>query len=197
MDNSRSEIFKMNRKREIKINDKKINYTIRKSSRTRCLRLTICNEGMLTITIPRGITLLQMEKFILQKGNWILDKLDFFQKRKKDCRFVSSREEYLQKKNEAEKIIREKVEFYCAKYDFEYKKISIRNQKTRWGSCSSKGNLNFHYKLAMMPERYVDYVVAHELCHLKEMNHSGKFWKLVAQMIPNYKDVVKEMKKIA
>jgi hypothetical protein len=152
---------------------------------------------MLTITIPRGITLLQMEKFILQKGNWILDKLDFFQKRKKDCRFVSSREEYLQKKNEAEKIIREKVEFYCAKYDFEYKKISIRNQKTRWGSCSSKGNLNFHYKLAMMPERYVDYVVAHELCHLKEMNHSGKFWKLVAQMIPNYKDVVKEMKKIA
>ncbi len=184
----------MNRKRQIKINDKNVDYSIRKSSRIGYLRLTICDQGKLTITIPRGVTLPELEKFICQKGKWILDKLEFFRGRKKNAKFVSSQAEYLQKKKEARKIISEKVDFFCRKYDFTYKKISIRNQKTRWGSCSSRGNLSFHYKLVMMPTRYADYVVAHELCHLKEMNHSRKFWLLVSQIIPDYKSIIKEMK---
>ncbi|TSD01346.1 MAG: putative metal-dependent hydrolase [Parcubacteria group bacterium Athens0714_25] len=184
----------MNRKREIKIKDKKIDYNIRKSSRISYLRLTICDQGKLTITVPCGVGLGELEKFIYQKGDWILDKLEFFRSRRKNAKFVSSREEYLQKKSEARKIISKKADFFCQKFGFTYNKISIRNQRSRWGSCSSRGNLSFHYKLADMPERCVDYVVAHELCHLKEMNHSRKFWNLVSRITPDYKKIIKEMK---
>jgi len=68
-----------------------------------------------------------------------------------------------------------------------YKKISIRDTRSRWGSCSTNGNLSFSSRLIFAPEGIVEYVVAHELCHLREMNHSPKFWKLVQTVCPDYK----------
>lgn len=68
-----------------------------------------------------------------------------------------------------------------------YHTIRIKNQKSRWGSCSGKGNLNFNWKLIMAPEEVLDYLVVHELCHLKYMNHSKEFWSLVASLLPDYK----------
>ncbi len=68
------------------------------------------------------------------------------------------------------------------------------NQRTKWGSCSKKGNLNFNYKIALMPEKIADYIVVHELCHLKEFNHSRKFWNLVVKIIPDYLEIKKELK---
>jgi hypothetical protein len=67
-------------------------------------------------------------------------------------------------------------------------RIVIKSQKCRWGSCSARGNLNFNWRIIMAPERVVDYIVVHELCHLLELNHSRKFWALVAQIIPDYKE---------
>jgi len=81
-------------------------------------------------------------------------------------------------------------------YGFEYKRISIRNQKTRWGSCSKKGNLNFNYKLLFLSQEQADYIIVHELCHLKEMNHSKRFWNLVLESILDYKNVRKSLKKL-
>jgi len=72
--------------------------------------------------------------------------------------------------------------------------VSIRNQKTRWGSCSRQKNLSFSYRLFLLPPRFCDYVIVHELCHLKEMNHSPKFWALVARTFPDYKKLRREMK---
>ena len=81
-------------------------------------------------------------------------------------------------------------------YGFKYKKISIRNQRTRWGSCSKAGNLNFNYRLFFLSNEEMDYVIAHELCHLKEFNHSPKFWKLVEEFCPNYKAIRRKIKKL-
>ncbi|PID51680.1 MAG: metal-dependent hydrolase, partial [Candidatus Moraniibacteriota bacterium] len=72
----------------------------------------------------------------------------------------------------------------------------IRNQKTRWGSCGSNGNLHFNCQLLCVRDALIDYVVVHELCHLKEMNHSPRFWDLVAQTMPDYKTLRKELRRV-
>jgi predicted metal-dependent hydrolase len=71
--------------------------------------------------------------------------------------------------------------------------VAIKNMKSRWGSCSSKGNLNFHYRVAFLPEELLDYVIVHELCHLKLFNHSKAFWNLVAEKSPNYSQLRKQL----
>lgn len=91
-------------------------------------------------------------------------------------------------KRQAAEIIGEKVEKLSAKFGLAYNRLSIRSQRTRWGSCSYDGNLNFNWKLIMAPEPVVDYVVIHELMHLEEMNHTSKFWKLVAELCPRWRE---------
>lgn len=88
----------------------------------------------------------------------------------------------------AKQFIRDRVRFYNTYYDFSYRRISVKRMKTRWGSCSSKGNLNFNYHLYVLPIELVDYVVVHEMCHLAEQNHSKRFWSLVHRTIPDHKE---------
>ena len=87
----------------------------------------------------------------------------------------------------AKDIIPKKVHFYASKMGVTYGRITIRCQRTRWGSCSSKGNLNFNCLLALVPPEVLDYVVVHELCHRKELNHSARFWNEVERILPDYK----------
>ena len=82
--------------------------------------------------------------------------------------------------------VRERLEYYAPRLDVEFGRVAIRDQRTRWGSCSSNRNLNFNWKLIMAPPEALDYVVVHELCHLIEFNHSPRFWKLVEGQLPEY-----------
>ena len=94
----------------------------------------------------------------------------------------------------AKPIIEEKVRLFADKMGVEYGKITIRCQKTRYGSCSAKGNLNFNCLIMLMPEKIIDYVIVHELCHIKEMNHSRRFWNEVESILPDYKERRKWLK---
>jgi predicted metal-dependent hydrolase len=90
-------------------------------------------------------------------------------------------------KKHSKKVIFERVKFYSENYGFEYKRVAIKDQRSRWGSCSSRKNLNFNWRLTFAPIEVMDYVIVHELAHTKEMNHSKKFWELVSSICPNFK----------
>jgi len=92
-------------------------------------------------------------------------------------------------------FVLEKIKHFNNFYKFKINKVFIKNQKSRWGSCSSKGNLNFNYKIIYLRPELADYLIVHELCHLGELNHSKKFWALVEKTIPNYVKINKELKK--
>lgn len=96
--------------------------------------------------------------------------------------------------NKAVVVIHEKVRKYAPLVGVDYGRITIRNQRTRWGSCSSIGNLNFNCLLMLFPEEVVDYVVVHELCHRKHMNHSKEFYAEVARVFPDYRRCQKWLK---
>lgn len=88
-------------------------------------------------------------------------------------------------------VLPERTEFFAKKYGFRFKSITIKTLKSRWGSCSREGNLNFNWRLIMAPTDVLDYVVVHEVCHLKQLNHSSKFWDLVEIECPNHKQAKK------
>jgi len=108
-----------------------------------------------------------------------------------------NRRAFLKYKEEARGLVRERLEIFCKFYGLKLPgRIAIRNTKSRWGSCSKKGNLNFNYRIIFLPPRLADYLIIHELCHLREFNHSPKFWNLVALALPDYKKLRKELKMV-
>jgi predicted metal-dependent hydrolase len=104
--------------------------------------------------------------------------------------------EYLKYKDQAKIFVINKVAELNKNYGYKINRITIRNQKTRWGSCSKKGNMNFNYKIVLLPEKLAEYIIVHEICHLGEFNHSANFWNLVAQTVPDYKEKRKELHKV-
>lgn len=115
-------------------------------------------------------------------------------RRRRVGRLGGSHREYLLHKSKAHQLVKKKIEELNGRYNFSCQKFVIRNQKSRWGSCSSRGVLNFNYKLVFLPEHLTDYLIVHELCHLKEMNHSRRFWNEVARAIPDYPRRRRELK---
>ncbi|MEI6305051.1 MAG: M48 family metallopeptidase [Candidatus Taylorbacteria bacterium] len=109
-----------------------------------------------------------------------------------------SRKLYNENKENARKLISERVihflSYYEPKHGIKVGKIAIRNQKSRWGSCSKKGNLNFNYKLVFLEPSIRDYVIVHEICHIKEFNHGRGFWDLVAETVPDYREIRKRLR---
>ncbi len=117
-------------------------------------------------------------------------------RRRRLSRTKTGQKKFLELKEVARTMATERLEFYNQHYKFKYGRISIRNQTTRWGSCSTKGNLNFNYRIATLSPELLDYIVVHELCHIGQFNHSQKFWDLVGETIPEYVELQKKLKKI-
>jgi predicted metal-dependent hydrolase len=172
-----------------------IQFEVRRSNIAKRIRIIVSSHKNVTVTAPTSISLDLVENFVKKKINWILKSLTFFNKYKGRTLLKTSKQDYLSNKHKAVILAKQKVVEWNKYYGFSYEKIGVKNQKTRWGSCSRKGNLNFNYKIVHLPKNLVDYLVVHELCHLKEFNHSRNFWSLVAQTVPNYKQLRAELKK--
>ncbi|MCX6721460.1 MAG: M48 family metallopeptidase [Candidatus Staskawiczbacteria bacterium] len=101
----------------------------------------------------------------------------------------------IKKREQARTFVENRISYFNKFYNFNINRIAIKNASTRWGSCSSKGNLNFNYKIIYLRPELADYLIVHELCHLGQLNHSGRFKALVSKTIPDYVKINKELKR--
>lgn len=121
---------------------------------------------------------------ILQPMPWFVVRKRAVRRRKASAK---SKVEYTVLSPAARALVHARLEYFNRHYHFLYGKVFIRNTRTRWGTCSSRGNLGFNYRIIKLPAALQDYIVVHELCHLAEMNHSAAFWARVAEVLPDWK----------
>jgi hypothetical protein len=166
----------------------------------RSFAIEIGRDKKIKVRVPRRASKAQIEEMLKAKHDWILKTLDKIEQRNtaeareyEEAKPLSS-EEVKKLKKEARNHLASLTEYWAEKIGVSYGRISIRGQKTRWGSCSSKGNLNYNYLLMLCPDEVAEYVVIHELCHRIHMNHSKDFWNKIEAFCPNYKQARKWLK---
>lgn len=177
-------------------------HTIRESTRAKRLTLTVHPDGRVVATKPTRISLKAAEVFVLKHREWIERAKEAFIKRaakKRTDQIVLPRPSknsnaYKEARKTARVLVTQRLKHFNELYNFSYGTISIRDQKTRWGSCSAKGNLSFNYCIVYLSKELQDYIIVHELCHTKEHNHSERFWNLVARAVPNHALLKKELR---
>jgi hypothetical protein len=174
--------------KKITVGEETIPYTLRKSARARRMRLAVYRDGSVVLTTPVRAAEHSGEGFIFRHARWLISKLAFFRGLppvNPVARY--GRREYLAHKGQTRTLVVQKIAEFSARLgDAQYARVSIKDQKTCWGSCSRKGNLNFNYKLLFLPPHLQDYVIVHELAHLSELSHSRRFWAVVESVVPDY-----------
>ena len=160
---------------------------IRRSKR-KTLALEIQPNGELLVRVPMRASQREIVRFVESHEEWIRKHRAKMEQRQKSMGPVErlTEEEINALADKALEVIPERVRYYAPLVGVSYGRITIRNQKTKWGSCSSKGNLNFNCLLMLMPMEVVDSIVVHELCHRKYMNHSKEFYDEVRRVYPDY-----------
>jgi predicted metal-dependent hydrolase len=199
---------------EITLDGNVVSYTLKRSSKARLVWLNIKRQVGLTITVPRRYDTRHLTPFLETKSTWILNHLGRLcheaenasqtqsqktdticylgnqvnlEQLKTECGIPVGSDLRLWMQNEAARIILLKVGQLSFRMGLTFNTVRIRDQRSRWGSCSCKKNLNFNWRLIMAPPPALEYVVIHELCHLKEMNHSRTFWAMVEEYSPEWR----------
>ena len=164
----------------------RLSYRLVRSSR-RTLGLEIRN-GELIVRAPYRTTRGEIEALLREKEHWIRTHLAANRQRMESAAKIPplTREELTELAQRTADYIPGRAELYAERMGVRFHRITIRSQRTRWGSCSAKGNLNFNCLLMLTPPQVIDSVVVHELCHLKEMNHSERFYREVYRVFPEY-----------
>ena len=184
-------------KRTIHINDTEVSYTLRRNRRAKRMLLSVYGDGRVVVTTPHAINLASAERLLREKAVWLWKQIEHFRLNPvARVRRRGSWEHYVKHREAARVLVLARLYELNAHYGFSYNRVAIRNQKSCWGSCSAKKNLNFNYKLLFLFPDLRDYVIVHELCHLKELNHSHRFWQLVARTCPLYRIHKRELKSL-
>ncbi|MBP9760591.1 MAG: M48 family metallopeptidase [Candidatus Pacebacteria bacterium] len=167
------------------------------------VRLSVKYDGSITLSVPWWVSRVMAEQYLATKRAWIEEALARVTPSpvlggrlggSRESRVQEQKDHYTQHKERARILVHERLPELNAHYGFAYGRVAIRKNATSWGSCSSKCNLNFDYRILFLPSHLQDYLIVHELCHLKEMNHSPRFWELVAQVVPAYKQCRTELR---
>ncbi|MBU2025699.1 MAG: M48 family metallopeptidase [Patescibacteria group bacterium] len=183
-------------KKIILIKNKKIPYTLKRSYRARHLSISINSAGKISATLPNSISLSKLEGFMQSRSNWIQRTVSRVTRTPPSLLEQGTRDQFLKSKSVARRLVLAKIRHFNKYYQFQINRVFIRDQKSRWGSCSAKKNLNFNWRVVFLGQKHLDYLIVHELCHLEQLNHSPKFWQLVAKTIPQFKQTRKEMRQL-
>lgn len=163
------------------------NVEVRRSKR-KSAAIKITADMQIVVFVPLYVSDNEIEKMVISKSKWIDEHMlkvqSTIDERSKLEKITF--EQIKELADQAVEYIPKRVKYYAEKENFVYNKITIKNLVSRWGSCSTKGNLNFNCLLMLTPDYVIDYIVVHELCHLREMNHSEKFWAEVEKIMPDY-----------
>ena len=150
----------------------------------RSVSLEIRPDGVVLVRAPLRMGTPRLRAFVEANRGWIEDKLQKLAAQPRAERL--SGEELAALKKDARRVFSDRAAHFAPLLGVKFGRITVRCQKSKWGSCSAKGNPNFNCLLLLAPGEVLDYVVVHELCHRREMNHSARFWKLVADVLPDY-----------
>jgi hypothetical protein len=166
--------------------------TYTRSARAKYQRITVRGDKTITVTVPRGGSMKDAEKFLHEKAAWIKKQLRKMEQGKK-LKDLDDLEVDLET---AQGALLERLEHFSNKYDLPYNRAAFRCQKTRWGSCSSRKNISLNVNVCYLPKELQDYLLLHELVHTKIMNHSKQYWALLDKCVGgNAKALGKELKK--
>lgn len=167
---------------------------VRRSARARRLSVTVYPDLRVALTVPSRVSDAAAARFLAERRAWVESRLARFRALPPPLTPKGGRRDYLKMKEAARALVTERLRYFNQFYGFAWTRVTIRNQKSRWGSCSRRGGLSFNYRLAHLPLRLADYVVVHELCHLREMNHGPRFWALVGKALPDHEARRRELR---
>ena len=164
----------------------RLRYELVRSGR-KSLAVQVKADGQVIVRAPRRLAKARIDAFVEGHREWVETQRARVREQKKNLHVITEEERH-RGREEAKRRIPERVEYFARRMGVAYGRITIREQKTRWGSCSQAGNLNFNWKLVLMPPEVLDYVVVHELAHRREMNHSPRFWAVVERELSDYRE---------
>ena len=156
-------------------------------SRRKTVSLEITPAGEVLIRAPLRATEASLRAFAESRRDWIAKHLAIWRERQAAALPRLTPEEEAKLRQEAKLLFPRRAAHFAPLLGVDFGRVSVRGQHSRWGSCSAKGNLNFNYLLLLAPPEVLDYVVVHELCHRKEMNHSPRFWAEVERLVPDWR----------
>ena len=165
-------------------------------SRRRTLSVQVRQDGSVLVRAPMLTSQREIRRFLEKHTDWIERQQLRVRQQAEEAKNTPplSEEELRELTRLARKDLTARCEAFAAQMGVSYGRIAIRHQKTKWGSCSSRGNLNFNCLLMLTPEEVRDYVVVHELCHLRHMNHSPEFWAAAEKVLPDYRNAKRWLK---
>jgi predicted metal-dependent hydrolase len=164
-----------------------IAYAIRRTARSRRLSVRVDDDGRVTVVAPPRASEALIRRFVDEQAPWIAGAVAKAKAQPQRIRLAATGAERTRLMAATRKFVGERLHFWNQQYRLRPGVVRVRDQKTRWGSCARNGDLSFNYRLALLPTELADYVVVHELCHVAQFDHSPKFWTLVAQAVPRWK----------
>lgn len=172
---------------------------IRRRRGLRTLRIAVASDGRVTVSAAKLVPIFLIKRFVIQQRAWIEAAQERFRLAGRSPRLSGEerRRRFIEYRDQAARLAEERVRWFSEQQGFHPGPITVRDQRTRWGSCSARGALSFNYRIIFLPARLADYIVAHELCHLHELNHGPRFWHLLENVLPDARLRQEELRQLS